>query len=112
MALLFSKWPDWSPVGRLLWTCRISQVSGIVLEGCISQLLDYCVFRLLLAKNKSLIDIADPEGRTALHWATKPESHKVLEFLSQNCGSEIGEQDGIYRCCNIHSLLWTSKLPG
>lgn len=49
-------------------------------------------FRLLLAKNKSLVDVADPEGRTALHWATKPESHKVLEFLSQYCGSEIGEK--------------------
>jgi kinesin family protein 3/17 len=45
--------------------------------------------KLLLTKNKSLVDIADPEGRTALHWATKPESPKVIELLSQNCGSEI-----------------------
>ncbi|XP_062517436.1 uncharacterized protein LOC134192702 [Corticium candelabrum] len=45
--------------------------------------------RMLIAKDKSVVEIADPDGRTAVHWATKPESHKVLEILSRHCGSEI-----------------------
>ncbi|XP_065839582.1 uncharacterized protein [Oscarella lobularis] len=47
------------------------------------------IIKLLLAKNKSLAEMVDPEGRTALHWAAKPDSPKALEALAKFCSSRI-----------------------
>lgn len=39
------------------------------------------VVRLLLKHDTSLVELPDPDGRTALHWSTKHESTKCLDLL-------------------------------
>ena len=53
------------------------------------------VVRVLIKHDRSLVQLADPDGRTAIHWSTKHESTRCLDLLLRAADAEvINAQDG------------------
>ncbi len=47
------------------------------------------VVRVLIRHDKSLVELADPDGRTCLHWSTKHENTKCMDMLLKVTSPEV-----------------------
>ncbi|KAF8532301.1 ankyrin repeat-containing domain protein [Gautieria morchelliformis] len=52
------------------------------------------LLRSLLAENPTQLNVADADGRTALHWAsTSPGGIEIVQFLLEQRGIEVDKSD-------------------
>ena len=47
------------------------------------------VMRVLIKQDKRVLDFVDPDGRTALHWATKPDTPDCLRLVTKHCLKDL-----------------------
>eukprot|EP00047_Mylnosiga_fluctuans_P022700 m.124605 g.124605 ORF g.124605 m.124605 type:complete len:1235 (-) comp9354_c0_seq1:147-3851(-) len=47
------------------------------------------ILRALVKHDRSLVELADPDGRTCLHWSTKHETTKCLDLLLKVTGPDV-----------------------
>lgn len=60
------------------------------------------VVRVLVKHERGLVELGDPDGRTAIHWASKHESTKCLDLLLRAAPPEVINAQDAERVTALH----------